>query len=104
MTTKPLSEAEKLARVPGIVFADGPCGRRARIAGTGLDVFEVIGEYLQMNRSRARLARAFHWLTPGQRDAALAYYAAVPDEIDERLAAEAAITPELVRELFPPRS
>ncbi|MGI8553279.1 MAG: hypothetical protein ACR2PL_21210 [Dehalococcoidia bacterium] len=39
MTTKELSETEKLERVPGIIFADGAAGRRARIAGTGWRCF-----------------------------------------------------------------
>ncbi len=33
-----LEEAVKMRRCPGIVFADGPSGRRARVAGTGLEV------------------------------------------------------------------
>jgi len=37
-----LNEALKMRRCPGILFADGPTGRRARVAGTGLDVWEVI--------------------------------------------------------------
>ena len=37
-----LGEAIKMRRCPGIVFADGVSGRRARIAGTGLEVWEVI--------------------------------------------------------------
>lgn len=104
MTTKPLSEAEKMARVPGIIFADGPCGRRARIAGTGLEVFEIIEGYLSMERDERRLRRAFHWLTPEQLQAALDYYAVFPDEIDGWLALQAEITPEKIREMFPPRS
>jgi uncharacterized protein (DUF433 family) len=98
MATKQLSEAEKMRLVPGIIFADGPCGRRARIAGTGLDVFEIIKELQIVNGDREQLARGFHWLSPEQIQAALDYYAAFPEEIDARLAEEAAITPELIRE------
>jgi hypothetical protein len=45
-----LVEAARMQRVPGIVFADGPTGRRARVAGTGLDGFEVIRTYRQVNQ------------------------------------------------------
>jgi uncharacterized protein (DUF433 family) len=31
--------------VPGILFADGPTGRRAVVAGTRLDVWEVIAAW-----------------------------------------------------------
>jgi len=30
-----LTEAVKMRRCPGITFADGPAGRRAKIAGSG---------------------------------------------------------------------
>ena len=32
MTAETLTEEEKIRRVPGVIFADGPIGRRARIA------------------------------------------------------------------------
>ena len=47
MSVQTETEAEKMRRVPGIVFADGPTGRRARITGTGIDVFELISGYLR---------------------------------------------------------
>jgi uncharacterized protein (DUF433 family) len=94
MVAKPLSEAEKMRRVPGISFMDGPAGRRAHVDGTGLDVWEVIQTYLEVDRDVTRLKRAIDWLTPGQLQTALAFYAQFPDEIDVRLAGEAEITPE----------
>jgi uncharacterized protein (DUF433 family) len=83
-------EAERARRVPGIIFVDGPAGRRARIAGTGVDVFEVIRDYLEADKSRDILETTYDCLTPAQLDAALGYYAAYPEEIDARLALEAA--------------
>ena len=62
MTADLLTEAEKMRRVPGIIFADGPTGRRARIAGTGLEVFEVIASYRGMGQDWERLKKAFHFL------------------------------------------
>jgi hypothetical protein len=42
-----LEEAIKMRRCPGIVFAEGVSGYRARIAGSGVEIWEVIA------RSRA---------------------------------------------------
>jgi uncharacterized protein (DUF433 family) len=95
-----LSEPEKMQRVPGIVFADGPCGRRARIAGTGLDVFELIDAFRSCGEDRVRLADAFDHLTASQINAAFNYYTAFPDEIDLRLVNDAAITSERLREML----
>jgi len=71
-----LTEAVKIRRCPGILFADGPSGRRAILAGTGLDVWEVIATYKSLDRDVARLRDAYHWLTEAQLRAALGYYAA----------------------------
>ncbi|MGI8552598.1 MAG: DUF433 domain-containing protein [Dehalococcoidia bacterium] len=101
MTTETLAEEEKMRRAPGIIFADGPSGRRARIADTGLDVFEIIKEYLARGRKWERLTAGFHWLTEEQLQAALAYYERFPEEIDARLDREAAITPEYIRAKYP---
>ncbi len=54
-----LLEAARMRRIPGIVFADGPTGRRARIAGTGLDVFEVVRAFREVDQSWERLRTAF---------------------------------------------
>lgn len=89
-------ETKKMRRVPGIVFADGVAGRRARIAGTGIEVFEVIGSYKSVGDDWEALREAYHWLTEDQLRAALVYYEAYPDEIEERLAREDSLTPERV--------
>lgn len=85
-TVELLAEAVKMRRCPGVVFADGPTGRRARIAGTGLDVWEVIATYRSLNRNLARLRKAYPWLSEAHLRAALGYYAAYPEEIDRRIA------------------
>jgi len=90
MTTETETEAERMERVPGIIFADGPVDRRARVAGTGIDVFEVIKGFKLMAQDPVRLRAAYHWLTQRQLSAALRYYALYPAEIDARLAEEAA--------------
>jgi uncharacterized protein (DUF433 family) len=80
-----LTEAIKSRRCPGVVFADGPSGRRARVAGTGLEVWEIIATHRSVNGSLKRLRRAYHWLTDAQLRAALGYYAAYRNEIDAQI-------------------
>lgn len=82
MTTETATEAEKMARVAGIIFADGPTGRRARIAGTGLEVFEIAIAYHNMDCDLEHLREAFHWLSEAQLQAALRYAELYPEEID----------------------
>lgn len=89
-----LTEAIKMRRLPGIVFADGPSGRRACLAGTGIDVWEVVRTYREIGEERVRLAQAYHWLTEHQLRAALAYESAYADEIEARLRQEEHWTPE----------
>lgn len=79
-------EAQQARRVAGIIFIDGAAGRRARIAGTGVDVFEVIRDYLDTDKDLAAVHSIYDGLTLAQLDAALAYYAAYPEEIAARLA------------------
>lgn len=80
-----LSEAVKMRRIPGITFADGPSGRVARVAGTGIEVFEIIGTYRELSANWDDLQSAYHWLSENQIRAALAYADAYPAEIDQRL-------------------
>lgn len=96
-----LSEAVKMRRIPGITFADGPLGRVARIAGTGIEVFELIKAYREMEEDPKRLREAFHWLSDIQLRAALAYAEAYPDEIEARIAMDASWAPERIWEAYP---
>jgi len=96
-----LSEAEKLRRVPGIYFADEPAGRVAKVAGTGLGVWEIIDTHPERPLTLAGLAAYYDWLTPEQLQAALAYYAAFPEEIDAEIAENDAITPETLYARYP---
>lgn len=101
MTAEVTSEAEKMRRVPGIFFADGPAGRRARVAGTGLDVFEIIKNYRAFREDFEELRLRFDWLSEEQVRAAVRYYETYPDEIIERLEREAMYTPEYVYAKYP---
>lgn len=87
-----LEEALRMRQCPGIYFADEPAGREAKVAGTGLGVWEVIRDFLAGGRSEATLRKALPHLTPAQVKAALLYYERWRDEIDDLIAdsAEAA--------------
>ena len=77
-----LSEAIKMRRNPGILFVEGVSGRRARVAGTGIEVWEIVANYKTMGGNVNRLRKTYHWLSAEQLRAALGYYAAYPEEID----------------------
>jgi uncharacterized protein (DUF433 family) len=95
-----LDEAIRMRRAPGIVLADGPAGKRAVVAGTGLDVWEVVAMWREVGRDYARLRSAYEWVPEPQLRGALAYYELYGEEIDRRLAQEADWSPErLQREL-----
>lgn len=96
-----LTEALRMRRAPGIAFTDSIIGRRAVVAGTGIDVWEVIGTWQAVGRDEAHLREAYDWLTSAQIRAALGYYQQYPEEIDRRLALEESWTPESVRREFP---
>lgn len=96
-----LIEAVKMRRCPGIIFADGPTGRRAKIAGTGIDVWEFIATFKGLGENYDKLKETYHWLSEPQIRAALSYYALYPDEIDEKITRNENITRERVIKRFP---
>src|SRR3990172_8654286 len=71
-----LEEALKMRRCPGIIFSEGVTGRRARIAGTGVEVWEVIYEYQITGNNIDALKQALSHLSERQLIAALNYYQA----------------------------
>jgi uncharacterized protein (DUF433 family) len=96
-----LEEVARMRRVPGVFFSDGPAGRRATVAGTGLDVWEVIGAWKESEEQWSVLRENYDWLTDSQLQSALAYYKLYPEEIDARLAVEDHWTPERVKAELP---
>ena len=50
-----LIEAVKMRRCPRITFADGATGRRARIAGTGIDIWEFIATFKGLGENYSKL-------------------------------------------------
>jgi uncharacterized protein (DUF433 family) len=67
---------------PLIRFADGPAGRRARLVGTGKDVWEVIAVVRDNGGDAAETARYLE-IPLGLVQAAIAYYGAYTTEIDQ---------------------
>lgn len=96
-----IDEATRISHAPGISFADGVTGRRAVIADTGLEVWEIIDAYQQDELSFEGLQEEFSWLSETQLQAALRYYELYPKEIDARLAIERSLTPERVAAEMP---
>jgi uncharacterized protein (DUF433 family) len=82
-----IDEGLRMEDHPGIVFRDGPTGRRAALAG-GPDVWEVI-ETLQGTglSGEEAIAATVEWgnLTAVQVRAAVHYYADYRGEVDERI-------------------
>lgn len=73
---------------PGVVFRDGPSGRRAALVG-GPDVWEVAAaiKYSPARGGAAIAAIAGEMdLSTGQVKTALGYYGDYPDEIDRQIA------------------
>jgi hypothetical protein len=79
---------------PLVRFMDGPAGRRARLIGTGSDVWEVIAAVRDNDGNLGETADYLQ-MSLGLLQAAVTYYGAYPDEVDqwiernEREAAEA---------------
>jgi hypothetical protein len=101
-----LIEAVKIRRCPGVTFADGPTGRRAKIAGTGIDIWEFIATFKGLGEDYDKLKGAYHWcayhwLSDPQIRSALSYYALYPHEIDEKITRNEDITQAQVIQRFP---
>ena len=96
-----LTEAIKIRRCPGILFSDGVNGRRARVAGTGIEVWEMIATFYSVGKNSKRLQKAYHWMTAEQLRSALAYYSAYPEEIDVQIRKNNEWNKEKIKERYP---
>lgn len=82
-----IDEGMRMEDHPGIVFRDGPSGRRAALAG-GPDVWQVMSAIRASGLSGdAAVQAAADWgsLSVGQVRTAVRYYSEYPDDIDERI-------------------
>ena len=96
-----LEEALRMRECPGIYFANEPAGREAKVAGTGLGVWEVIRDYLASKQDVRMLRRSLPQLSEAQVKACLMYYGKYPREIDAEIAENAALTREAVQAKIP---
>jgi uncharacterized protein (DUF433 family) len=77
-----VEEGLRMDEHPLVRFAEGPAGRRARLLGTGKDVWEVVATVRDNDGDLAEAARYLE-MPLGLVQAAVAYYGAYPDEIDQ---------------------
>ena len=77
-----VEEGLRMDEHPLVRFADGPAGRRARLVGTGKDVWEVIATVQDNNGDAGETARYLE-IPLGLVQAAITYYGAYREEIDE---------------------
>ena len=95
-----LDEALRMRQCPGIYFADEPSGRTAKIGGTGLGVWEVMRDFSR-DQDPDRIRRAFPQLSQAQVTAALMYYARYREDVQSKIDANIALTPEAIEKQYP---
>jgi len=96
-----LTEAIKMRRCPGIICGEGVSGRRAKVAGTGIEVWEIIAAYKSVGKDLKKLKKAYHWLSQEQVKAVLSYYSAYPEEIDRLIERNESWTKKKIQERHP---
>ncbi len=89
-----------MRQCPGIYFADDPTGRTAKIGGTGLAVWEVLRDFSR-DKDVKRLGAAFPQLSQAQLTAALMYYRHYGEEVQSKIDANKALTPERLEREYP---
>ena len=96
-----IGEGMRLDRHPGIVFRDGPAGRRAVVIG-GPDVWEVIAAARRAPERGEKLVRALAeriGVPAAKIRIAVSYYGEYPDEIDRFITANEQEAEQLERAL-----
>ena len=83
-----IDEGLQTEEFPGIVFRSGPTGRRAGVAG-GPDVWEIVrglkGTAREGGRDPIEAIAGVTGLDRSKVELAAGYYAAYPDDVDERI-------------------
>jgi hypothetical protein len=96
-----LDEGLKTRGFPGVVYRDGPAGRRAGLSG-GPDLWEVVRAIQGASGKGAQRVQRVaedRGLSADQVRLAVDFYSAFPEEIDERIAADD-VAAEQVRKLI----
>lgn len=93
-----VGEALKAREFSGVTFKGGPAGRRAAVAGTGLDVWEIVEMHGSMGREL--LLESMANVSERALATALAYRDAYPEEIEAAIE-ENALPPEHWHRLHP---
>ena len=88
-----VEEGLRMDEHPLVRFADGPAGRRARLVGTGKDIWEIIAIVRDNDGDPAEAARYLE-IPLGLVQAAIAYYGAYTAEIDQLIDLNAQETEE----------
>jgi len=92
-----LDEGLKMRRFPRIVYRDGPTGRRAAVEG-GPDVWEIIRDLKPLPgdlETRIRLLVEGVEIPERWIRAAVDFYTAYPEEVDDRIALNEAVAEKL---------
>ena len=89
-----------MRQCPGIYFAEEPTGRTAKIGGTGLAVWEVLRDF-SGDKDAGRLGAMFPQLSQAQLTAALMYYKRYGEEVQSKIDANNALTPERLEREHP---
>lgn len=95
-----IEEALRMRECPGIYFADEAGGREAKVAGSGLGVWEVLRDYLAAGRDERALRKSLPQLSAAQVKASLLYYRRYPQEIDGEIRENAALTHRVIQTRF----
>jgi uncharacterized protein (DUF433 family) len=80
-----LEEGVLMDEHPNIHFIDGPTGRRPAVAGTGLDVWEIV-EVARDNGGSVAETAAYLEIEPRLVESALRYYGSNREQIDDWIA------------------
>ena len=95
-----IDEALRMRECPGIYFADEPGGREAKVAGSGLGVWEVLRDYLAAGRDERAFRKSLPQLSAAQVKACLLYYRRYAREIDAEIRENAALTRGAIQARF----
>lgn len=97
-----IDEGLQVEEFPGIIFRSGPAGRRAGVAG-GPDVWEIVrdlkGVAAEGVQDPLDAVASATGLDRSKVDLAASYYAAYPDDVDERIRLEEEAAERLRRAL-----